>query len=52
MGKKAKENRRKIALRQMLEVTSTTFSLSEEGKYDTETEYKLRNRYLFRKKKK
>jgi hypothetical protein len=51
MSTKGKDNRKKASLRQTLEVTSTTFSITEEVKYDTSTSYFIRNRHLFRRSK-
>lgn len=51
METKGKDNRKKATLRQTLEVTSNNFSITEEVRYENETEFFLRNRHLFRKKK-
>jgi hypothetical protein len=46
-----KDNRKKATLRRTLDVTSTTFSLLEEVKYQNTEVFFERNKHLFRKKK-
>lgn len=49
METKGKDNRKKASLRQTLEVTDRTFTLTEEVKYDSGGDYFVRNKHLFRK---
>ncbi len=51
METNGKDNRKKATLRQIFDVTSTTFSITEEVKYLDATDYFVRNKHLFRKKK-
>jgi len=51
METKGKDNRKKATLRQTLEVTDKTFTLTEEVKYDSGGDYFVRNKHLFRKRK-
>ncbi len=51
METKGKDNKKKAALRQTLEVTDKTFTLTEEVKYDSGGDYFVRNKHLFRKRK-
>jgi hypothetical protein len=48
---KGKENRKKATIRQTIDITSTTFLIAMDSKYDDGTAYIMRNRHLFRKKK-
>jgi hypothetical protein len=51
METNGKDNRKKATLRQTFDVTSKTFSITEEVKYLDQTNYFVRNKHLFRKKK-
>lgn len=52
METNGKDHRKKAILRQTLDVTSTTFSILEEVKYVDAEAYFVRNKHIFRKKKK
>jgi hypothetical protein len=49
METKGKDNKKKATLRQTMEVTDKTFTLTEEVKYDAGGDYFVRNKHLFRK---